>query len=132
MQVALFYRTGLIVLLVGGIIPLPARALLKFDDGHDELFATGSLSLAYDSNITASSSGQADMIYSAGAGLEYSRRAGIISVDVSTGLSVSRFGKTTTDDFSDPHLQAELSTKDDRTTSDLTLSIARESQIGRA
>jgi len=128
MQVAPFYRTGLIVLLVGGIIPVPARALLTFDEGHDQLFATGSLSLAYDSNIAANRFAQADMIYSAGAGLEYSRRAGIISVDASTGMSISRFNKTTSDDFSDPHLQAEFSAMDDLMTADLTLSGARESE----
>src|SRR5271155_3453900 len=99
MQVAPFYRTGLIVLLVGGTIPVPARALLTFDQGHDQLFATGSLSLAYDSNIAQNRFAQADMIYSAGAGLEYSRQAGIISVDASTGLAISRFDKTTSDDF---------------------------------
>jgi hypothetical protein len=128
MQVANLYRTGLIVLLVGGIVPVPARALLKFDDGHDELFATGTLSIAYDSNITATSSGQGDMIYSGGAGLQYSRRAGIISVDASGGISTSHFGKTTSDDFSDPHFDGEFSAKDDRTSADLTLSTARESQ----
>jgi hypothetical protein len=128
MQVAPFYRTGLIVLLAGGIIPVPARALLKFDQGHDELFATGSLSVAYDSNIAANSSAQADTIYSAGVGLEYSRRAGIISVDASGGVSTSHFGKNTAQDFSDPHLQGEFSAKDERTTADLTFSTARESQ----
>jgi hypothetical protein len=128
MQVAPFYRTGLIMLFVGGIIPVPVQALLTFNEGHDQLFATGSLSVTYDTNIAANNLAQADLIYSAGAGLEYSRRAGIISVDASTGLSVSRFNKTTTDDFSDPHLQAEFSAHDDRTTADLTLSGARESQ----
>jgi hypothetical protein len=127
MQVAPFYRTGLIVLLAGGIIPVPAHALLTFDEGHDQLFATGSLSVAYDSNIAENRFAQADMIYSAGAGLEYTRRAGIISVDANTGMSISRFNKTTSDDFSDPHLQAEFSAKDDLTTVDLTLSGARQS-----
>jgi hypothetical protein len=128
MQVAPFYRTGLIVLFVGGIIPVPAHALLTFDEGHDQLFATGSLSLAYDSNIAENRFAQGDTIYSAGAGLEYERRAGIISVEASTGLSISHFDKTTSDDFSDPHLQAEFSAKDDLMTADLTLSGARESE----
>jgi hypothetical protein len=128
MQVAPFYRTGLIVLLVGGIIPVPARALLTFDQGHDQIFVTGSLGVTYDTNIAANRFAQADTIYSAGAGLEYSRRAGIISVDASTGLSISRFNKTTSDDFSDPHLQAEFSAKDDRTTVDLSVNAARQSE----
>jgi hypothetical protein len=128
MQVAHLYRASLIVLIVGGIVPLPARALLTFDQGQDQLFATGTLSVAYDSNISANRFGQADTIFSGGAGLEYSRRAGIISVDASAGLSTSHFGKFTSDDFSDPHFQGEFSAKDDRTTADLTLSAARESQ----
>jgi len=49
-------------------------------------------------------------------------------VDASTGMSISRFDKTTTNDFSDPHFQCELSAKDDRTTADLTLNTARQSQ----
>jgi hypothetical protein len=128
MQAASFYRTGLMMLLVGGIVPVPVHALLTFNDGHDQLFVTGSLGVTYDTNIAANSFAQADTIYSAGAGLEYQRRAGIISVDASTGLSVSRFNKTTSDDFSDPHLQAEFSAKDDRTTADLSLSTARKSE----
>jgi hypothetical protein len=127
MHAAPFYRAGLIVLFIGGIIPVPARALLTFDEGHDQLFATGSLSTTFDSNIAANRFAQADVIYSAGAGLEYSRRAGIISVDASTGVSISRFGKTTSDDFSDPHLQSEFTANDERTSADLTLSGARQS-----
>jgi hypothetical protein len=128
MQVAHLYRTSLIVLMVGGIVPLPARALLTFDEGHDQLFATGTLSLAYDSNITANRFGQADTIFSGGVGLEYSRQAGIISVDASGGISTSHFDKFTSDDFSDPHFQGEFSAKDDRTAADLTLGVSRESQ----
>jgi hypothetical protein len=128
MHVAYFYRTSLIVLLVGGILPAPALALLTFDQGHDQLFVTGTFGVEYDTNIEANEFGQADTIYSAGAGLEYTRHAGIIAVDASTGLSISRFNKDTTDDFSDPHVQAEFSAKDDRTTADLTLSTARESE----
>jgi hypothetical protein len=128
MQVTPFYRTGLIVLLVGGIVPLPARALLTFDQGHDQIFVTGNVGVTYDTNIAANSFAQADTIYSAGVGLEYTRHAGIVSVDASTGMSISRFNKTTSDDFSDPHLQCEFSAKDDRTAADLTLSAARESQ----
>jgi hypothetical protein len=129
MQVAHFYRIRLIGLLVGVIIvPAPARALLTFDGGRDRLFSTGSVSMVYDSNITASRTGQADMIYSGGAGLKYTRRAGIISVDASAGISTSHFGKSTGDDFSDPHFQGKFSAKDTRTSADLTLSTARESQ----
>jgi len=84
--------------------------------------------MAYDSNITASRNGQADMIYSGGVGLKYTRRAGIISVDASAGISTSHFGKSTGDDFSDPHFQGEFSAKDSRTSAVLTLSTARESQ----
>jgi hypothetical protein len=128
MQVAYLYRTSLIVLLVGGIVPVPARALLTFDQEHDRLFATGSLSVVYDSNIAANSLNQADTIFSAGAGLEYTRHAGIISVDANTGLSYSHFGKYAGQDFSDPHLHVEFSASDDRTAVDLTLGITRESQ----
>jgi len=128
MQVPPFYRASLVVLLFGGIIPVPAHALLTFNEGHDKLFVTGSLSIAYDTNIAANRFAQADTIYSASVGLEYSRRAGIISVDASTGMSISRFNKTTSDDFSDPHLQTEFSAKDDRTTVDLNLNVGRQSE----
>jgi len=95
MQVAPFYRTSLIVLIVGGIVPVPARALLTFDQGHDQVFCHRKPERRYDTNIAANSFAQADTIYSAGVGIEYSRRAGIISVDASTGMSISRFDKTT-------------------------------------
>jgi hypothetical protein len=127
MQVTSFYRAGLIVLLVGGIVPTPARALLTFDQGHDQLFATGTAGLEYDSNVEANSSGHGDTIFTGGAGLEYTRHAGVIAADATAGLSFSRFDKLTADDFSDPHFQGELSAKDDRAAADLTLAAARES-----
>ncbi|MGA3006867.1 MAG: outer membrane beta-barrel protein [Opitutaceae bacterium] len=127
MQVDSLYRATLLAVVIGGIVPAPARALLTFDDGHDQLFATANVGLEYDTNISANRFGQADSIISGGVGLEYTRHAGIISVDASTGLSTSRFDKFTGQDFSDPHFQGEFSAKDDRTTADLTLNASRES-----
>ncbi|HTQ29748.1 MAG TPA: outer membrane beta-barrel protein [Opitutaceae bacterium] len=128
MRAAPFSRALLLALVVGGIFPAPAHALLTFNDGHDQLFVTGNAGMVFDSNIFANSSAHSDTIYSGGAGLEYKRHAGIISADASAGLSTSRFDKFSSEDFSDPHFQGEFSANDERASADLTLQAARQSQ----
>jgi hypothetical protein len=127
MQATHFYRASLVALAFGGIVAAPARALITFDQGHDQLFATANFGLSYDTNIATNSTAESDTIFSGGVGLEYTRRAGIISVDANAGVSISRFDKFTGQDFSDPHFQGEFSAQDDRTTADLTLTADRES-----
>ncbi|HZP59378.1 MAG TPA: outer membrane beta-barrel protein [Opitutaceae bacterium] len=128
MRAAFSYRAILLALVVGGIFPAPASALLTFNDGRDQVFVTGNAGLTYDSNIFANSAAHSDTIYSGGAGLEYKRHAGIISADASAGISISRFDKFSSEDFSDPHIQGEFSASDERTSGDLTLAASRQSQ----
>lgn len=128
MRAAHFYRASLLALVLGGIVPAPVYALFTFNDGRDALFVTADAGVVYDTNIFANRFSNSDTIYSAGAGLEYSRHAGIISVDASTGISTSRFDRFSSENFSDPHFQGELSARDDRTSADLTLSAARQSE----
>ncbi len=128
MRALTLHRTSLLALVVCGLVPAPAFALFTFDGGHDQLFVSATAGLVYDTNIFANSSPHADTIYSGGAGLEYQRHAGLISVDANTGISISRFDKFTSEDFSDPHFQGELSANDERTSADLTAGANRTSQ----
>ena len=107
---------------------LPARAFISLNDGSDHLYATGTASLAYDSNIFAHAGGEGDYIYSAGLILEYSRRAGLIGVNASVAVNASRFGSNTTQDFNNPAFTAEFIKSGGRTTGSLKLLAARESQ----
>ena len=128
MRAVPFYRVVLLALVVSGLFPARSLALLTFNDAHDQLFVTGNAGMSYDSNIFANNSPHSDTIYSGGAGIEYKRHAGVISVDANTGISISRFDKFSSEDFSDPHFQGEFSADDDRTSADLSLQASRQSQ----
>ena len=106
----------------------PTQALVSFNDGTDHLYATGTVSMAYDSNIYAHAGGDGDYIYSAGVVLEYIRRAGMIGVDASVALNASRFGTNTSENFNNPKLVAEFTKASGRTTGSLALGAARESE----
>jgi hypothetical protein len=115
-------------LLLAVLTSLPAHAFISLNEGSDHLYATGTASLAYDSNIFAHAGGEGDYIYSAGLMMEYSRRAGLIGVNASVAINASRFGRNPTQDFNNPAFTAEFIKSGGRTTGTLKLLAARESQ----
>ena len=115
-------------LLLAVLTSLPAHAFISLNEGSDHLYATGTASLAYDSNIFAHAGGEGDYIYSAGLIMEYSRRAGLIGVNASVAINASRFGRNPTQDFNNPAFTAEFIKSGGRTTGTLKLLAARESQ----
>lgn len=60
-----------------------AAAFMRWDESRNQIFATASATMAYDSNIYTVAGGDGDMIYTAALGLEYQRRAGLIGVNSS-------------------------------------------------
>ena len=127
------FRAVVALTAASSILCLPARALVTLNDGKDHIFVTGTVSMAYDSNIYAHAGPDTgDTIYSAGLLFEYTRKAGWIGVNGSVGLDVSHFGKNQNEDFSDPRFNLELNKTTGRTTGALTLSAARENRADDA
>jgi hypothetical protein len=105
-----------------------AWGLIKFDEGHDEIFVTAGLGLGYDSNIFANSTGGGDTIISANLDIEYKRKAGMIGVDSTLGWSLSKFDRYTSEDFANPHFNASFTKDRGRTTGSLAVDVARENR----
>jgi hypothetical protein len=112
--------------------PLPARALVKFNDGHDEIFLSATAGLTYDSNLFATPQGEGDTSFDSALLIEYRRRAGMIGVDASAGWDFSKFANNSSEDFANPHVALELSKGSGRTTGTLKAAAKKENRADTA
>ncbi|HEY0946704.1 MAG TPA: outer membrane beta-barrel protein [Opitutaceae bacterium] len=110
----------------------PAPALVRMNDGKDQLFVNASLTAAWDSNIFASAEGDGDFITTYGLSLDYQRRAGLIGVNATAAFDVGRFDEFNGEDFANPNLRLELTKDAGRTTGSFTLGAQRESRADSA
>ena len=127
-----FWRRLALIAAAFAFAATTGRALVKFDDGHDQIFVNASVSIGYDSNIFATKGGAGDFLTSSSFGIEYARRAGYIGVNGSINWSLGKFGSNTSQDFSNPSMNLELVKSSGRTTGSLTLSAARQSSADTA
>lgn len=126
-----FHALALIALIAGALAS-SASALVKFNDGHDEIFITGTAGIGYDSNIYAYNGGEGDTAYSASLDLEYRRKAGMLGVNGGLGWDFSKFQEFSSEDFANPHARLELTKDAGRTTGSLTAGAKRESRADSA
>lgn len=110
----------------------PAQALITFNDSHDHIYVTGSVSVASDSNIFSSADGEGDYIVSSSVSAEYTRRAGWIGVNFNASVAASNYGKFKSEDFLNPALALELNKKGGRTPLTFTLNATRASRADSA
>jgi len=107
-------------------------ALVKFNEGKDQVFVNASVSIGYDSNIFARKGGEGDVLTSSSFGIEYARHAGYIAVNASANWTLGQFNSNTAQNFSNPNLNLELVKNSGRTTGSFTLSAARQSSADTA
>lgn len=125
-------RAALAVLLASSLACPPAHALVRLNDGRDQIHVTFSASVAGDSNVYANSDDQGDVIYSSGITAEYARRAGWIGVNASASISAARFGDFREEDYANPSFSVEFTKQSGRTTGSMTMSAQRESRADAA
>ena len=106
----------------------PAFGLVKFNDGHDEIFVTGTVGMGYDTNIYANSNSVSDTTFDGTLNLDYTRKAGMLGVNGNLGWNFTKFDSHTSEDFADPHAHLELTKGSGRTTGSLTLGAERRSR----
>lgn len=120
-------RAATLLLVLLGVSP--AHALLRFNDGRDQIYVTAYVGAGYDSNVFTSSSGNnEDLVISGGAGIEYARKAGLIGVNASLGWSFSTFSTFSDEDSLNPAMSLEFSKGTGRTTGAVQLNARRESR----
>lgn len=106
-----------------------ARALLRFDDSRNQVYVTAYAGASWDSNIYANPKGDnADLLISGGAGMEYSRKAGLIGVNASLGWDLGTFSNFSSEDFLNPSASIEFSKGTGRTTGSVQVHAQRNNR----
>ncbi len=121
-------RRHLLAGLAGLLIPLPAHALFRFNDGRDQVYVTAYVGTGYDSNVFANKAASSDVVFTGGAGMEYARKAGLIGVNASLGWDFGSFDTFSTEDFLNPSASLEFSKGTGRTTGAVQLNARRVSR----
>jgi len=120
------------VALLGLFASTPGYSLVTFNDGQESIFVNVSTGMSWDSNINSSAASLSDGIFFANVGVNYSRRAGIISIDAAATANISRFNSHSEENFANPDLSLNLSKHSGRTTGTLSLSGARQNRADSA
>lgn len=105
-----------------------AFALVRFNEGRDQIFVKASVSIGFDSNIFANSGSESDIVTNTTFGVEYARRAGLISVNGNADWNLGSFASNADSNFANPSLGLEFVKNTGRTTGSLTFGANRESQ----
>lgn len=116
-------------LLLGLLTTTPGYALLRLNDGREQVYVTANAGTSWDSNVyTASTGDNADLIITGGAGIEYARKAGVIGVNASLSWSFGSFATLTSENFLNPSGSVEFSKSTGRTTGAVQMNISRDSR----
>ena len=110
----------------------PAQALVKFNDGRDEVFVTATAGIGYDSNLFATADSDGDTSLNASLLVEYQRRAGMLGVDASLGWDFSKYSTYSDEDFANPRFNGRLSKDGGRTTGSLAVNAQKENRADTA
>lgn len=106
-----------------------ALALLRFNDGRDQIYVTAYVGAGWDSNIFSRSTGSNDdLLISSGVGMEYSRKAGLIGMNGSLGWDTGNFANFSSENFINPSASLEFSKGTGRTTGAIQLNGRRETR----
>lgn len=105
-----------------------AQALLKFNDGHDQINVTFDVAIGFDSNIYTYNGGGGDVSIDTRIRVDYLRRAGLIGVNANVGWNVTQFSKNSGENYANPFLNVELTKDSGRTTGSLTLGATRQNR----
>ncbi len=115
--------------LASGVLAVtPAYALLRMNDGRDQVYVTFNTGTSYDSNIFTAGGGQGDFVFNSGLSIDYLRRAGLIGINGNLGWGFSKFDQFSSEDFSTPTMSLELTKSTGRTTGSLSLSASQSSK----
>lgn len=105
-----------------------ASALVKFNEGRDQIFVNASVSAGYDSNIYASGANENDIVTNTTLSLDYNRNAGMIAVSGTLGWNLGTFATNGDSDFANPSLSLGFTKSGGRTTGGLSIDVSRESE----
>jgi hypothetical protein len=106
-----------------------ARALFTFphrdNDGADQIIVTGTYSIGEDTNVFAQRVKKAALTQTAAAEADYTRRAGLISVEASVQMNVGAFIGISGQNYADPSFTLSFTKGQGRTTGTLSFTAAK-------
>ncbi len=115
-------------LLLFGMAAPGLMALLRWNDGREQLFLILNSALSWDSNVFASADARSDTALTASATADYERRAGMLGINASAGAEVGHFFTYDSESYVNPRGSFELFKNSGRTTGSVLLSAGRESR----
>jgi hypothetical protein len=110
----------------------PLHALVRLNDGTDQIYVNGSYTLAWSSNVDAAATGSGDYTNTYMAGLEYQRRAGLIGVNAAAQWTWNRYLRNKSYDNVSPTYSLEFDKGTGRETGTLGFSATESSQSDAA
>lgn len=116
------------LLLLWALATPSAHALLNFNDGTDLVFVSGTYTIGFDTNVFTRAVSKQSTTQSASVSIDYSRVAGVITVNANVAASAGSFGNIKGQDFADPSVMVSFRKRYGRTTGSLSLTGRRESQ----
>lgn len=122
-------RRATAVVLLTSLVAAPAHALLRFNDGRDQIYVTAYVGAGYDSNVFSNGAGDnADLVLTGGAGIEYARKAGLIGVNARLGWDFGSFDSFSSEDYLNPRASLEFTKGTGRTTGAVQFNARRDSR----
>lgn len=109
-----------------------ANAIVRWNEGKDQVFATGSVIIGLDSNIYTAADSPSDTVMTGKFGLEYRRQAGLIGVNADLGLTRGWFTNNPSENYSNPSARLELNKDTGRTTGTISFHSMRSSRADPA
>ena len=109
-----------------------AHALMRWNEGKDQVFVTGNVTVGLDSNIYTAANSPSDTVITAKTGLEYRRQAGLIGVNANLGLTRGWYSENTSENYSNPDARIELTKDTGRTTGTVSFHAMRSSRADPA
>ncbi len=100
---------------------IPARALLTFNDGKDQIFTSATYSWGYDTNVFANTATRGSVTQAFSWGANYTRKAGVIGVNASIGMNAGQFVGIPGQDYDDPNITLSFNKGVGRTTGNLMI-----------
>jgi hypothetical protein len=105
-----------------------ADAIVRWNEGKDQVFVSASVAVALDSNIYTSSNSPSDTTITGSLGAEFRRQAGLIGINADLGLINGQFLENTDENFLNPTARVELTKDTGRTTGTLSFHGMRSSR----
>lgn len=123
-------RLALVGVVAWAVLAAPrARALFTFphrdNDGADQIIVTGTYSIGYDTNVFTQRVAHGALSQMATASADYSRRAGLISVEANVSMNVGAFAGLPGQSYSDPSFGLTFLKGKGRTTGSLNLTATK-------